>query len=417
MKCINRKPGRIFAATISLALAVSCVSAAEDNRSAAYKRFRDSKLRFESWNEFRTDIKYTEVTGIGFEQGVTRRDPSGVIKVGELYYVWYTRPPTNIPRVGLAKAKENPALRAYHWDLSEIWYATSPDGYHWTEKGRAVGRGPDGGFDARSVFTADILVANGKYYLFYQAAGSLEQGTSRSSSSVGPGANAPANAFGGDFRHNVIAMSWADSPDGPWHRWERPIIETGPADAWDANVVHDPSIIVREGQYWLYYKGSPRDAVEAAANHEPYNPEFADVNRAIWGVAMADKPEGPYVKSKFNPVLMSGHEVIVWPYRKGVCAWTHEGPERNCIEYAEDGINFYPVYAGLPSPEAAGLFHAENFVDSTKTPGPGITWGLHHVLGDWNYLRRFECDLTTEKGDRINQIYEPYRRLREGERK
>ena len=70
-----------------------------------------------------------------------------------------------------------------------------------------------------------------------------------------------------------------------------------------------------------------------------------------------------------------------------------------------------------PGPEAAGLFHAENFVDSTKTPGPGITWGLHHVLGDWNYLRRFECDLTTEKGDRINQIYEPYRRLREGERK
>lgn len=57
-----------------------------------------------------------------------RRDQSGVIKVGDLYYVWYTPPPTHVPRVRLEKAKENPNLRAYHWDLSEILYATSPDG-------------------------------------------------------------------------------------------------------------------------------------------------------------------------------------------------------------------------------------------------------------------------------------------------
>lgn len=73
-----------------------------------------------------------------------------------------------------------------------------------------MARGPEGSFDTRSVFTTDILVANGKYYLFYQAAGSLAQGTSRSSSSVATVPGAPVNPFAGDFRHNVIAMSWAD---------------------------------------------------------------------------------------------------------------------------------------------------------------------------------------------------------------
>ncbi|MDI1334540.1 MAG: family 43 glycosylhydrolase [Lacunisphaera sp.] len=379
---------------------------APDNRSAAYKRFREGKLRFEAYNEFKTDIKYTDVTGIGFEEGVTRRDPSGVIKVGDLYYVWYTRPPTSIPRVGLAKAKENPSLRAYHWDLAEIWYATSPDGYHWTEKGRSVSRGPAGGFDARSVFTADILAVNGKYYLFYQAAGSLDQGTVR-----------PQGPMTGDFRGNVIAMSWADSPDGPWHRWDKPILEVGPPDAWDGSVMHDPSLIVRNGQYWLYYKSSPRNSYEGVNDNKGFSREFADMNRAIWGVAMADRPEGPYVKSKFNPVLISGHEVIVWPYRQGVCAFMSEGPERNSIQYAEDGINFYPVYHGLRPPEAAGVFRADNFVDTDIKPGPGITWGLCHILGDWNYLKRFDLDLTVEKGDRINALYEPVRRLQQESQK
>lgn len=34
---------------------------------------------------------YQDITGIGFEKNMTRRDPSDVIKVGESYYVWYTK--------------------------------------------------------------------------------------------------------------------------------------------------------------------------------------------------------------------------------------------------------------------------------------------------------------------------------------
>jgi len=42
-------------------------------------------------NEFYTTFKYTHLKGLEPEKGVCRRDPSTIIKVGDLYYVWYTK--------------------------------------------------------------------------------------------------------------------------------------------------------------------------------------------------------------------------------------------------------------------------------------------------------------------------------------
>ena len=41
--------------------------------------------------EWFCDFKESDVEGIGYEPGVHRRDPSSVLKVGDLYYVWYTK--------------------------------------------------------------------------------------------------------------------------------------------------------------------------------------------------------------------------------------------------------------------------------------------------------------------------------------
>jgi hypothetical protein len=60
-----------------------------------------------------------------------------------------------------------------------------------------------------------------------------------------------------------------------------------------------------------------------------------------WGVAIADEPTGPYVTSPYNPITNSGHELCIWPYRGGIAAMlTTDSPERNTIQFAEDGINF-----------------------------------------------------------------------------
>ncbi len=101
--------------------------------------------------EFYSEFRYTPILG-GYEAGITRRDPSPVIKVGDLYYVWYTL------------STEGPS--GY---FGEVWYATSPDGWEWTERGLAVETGGRGAWDENGVFTPSILVAEGRYYVFYTA--------------------------------------------------------------------------------------------------------------------------------------------------------------------------------------------------------------------------------------------------------
>ena len=41
--------------------------------------------------EWFCDFKESGIEGIGYEKGIHRRDPSSVIKVGDDYFVWYSR--------------------------------------------------------------------------------------------------------------------------------------------------------------------------------------------------------------------------------------------------------------------------------------------------------------------------------------
>ena len=216
-------------------------------------------------------------TAWGPEAGITRRDPTTVLKLGETYYVWYTRRATakdRNPRNRPPYQEQNWEEPVYDWDLAEIWLATSSDGFDWQEQGRAVAPGPRDEFDGRSVFTPDILLWRGKYYLYYQAVGHPYTNRTR----------------------NVIGMSWAERPEGPWRRCPQPVLEPGAAGewagegdsdnvrrygAWDSHKVHDPFALVREGRIWLYYKGQPMGWGTRYS---------AGIG---WGVAMADEPAGP----------------------------------------------------------------------------------------------------------------------------
>ena len=71
-------------------------------------------------------VTHSPLKGIGFEADTMRRDPSDVIKVGDLYYVWYS------------KGAISPGYDA------TVWYATSKDGHEWTEKGMAPDKGAQG---------------------------------------------------------------------------------------------------------------------------------------------------------------------------------------------------------------------------------------------------------------------------------
>jgi len=337
--------------------------------SAATKRLKV----VDSQNELYTRFRYRPVTGLSYQVGVNRRDPSSIIQVDGKYYIWYTRNTST-------KSK---------WLDADIWYATSTDGVNWEEQGPAVKRGPQGAWDDYSVFTCNVLVALGKYYLCYQA----ETKTG--------------------FGVNVVGMAKADSPDGPWEKlsdpilrtaddgrftvanpdrpWDKTILEVG---SWDSAAVHDPGIIPRWGKYWLYYKGHGVD-------HRIY----AD---STWGVAVADHPEGPYEKHPLNPVTNSGHEVWVWPWKTGIAAildWA--GPEKGTVQYTEDGVNFEVMASLEDIPPGGGAYIGDKFTDPAN--GQGFNWGLcHYGRSDWNFLLRFDCDLKQGMKKKLTFNYFPH---------
>jgi hypothetical protein len=141
--------------------------------------------------------------------------------------------------------------------------------------------------------------------------------------------------------------------------------------------------LVYRDKFYLYYKGE-RMGEE----------KFFGQREIKWGVAIADQPEGPYVKSEYNPITNTGHEVCVWPYRGGIASIQKlDGPERGTIQFAPDGINFEIKARAIHVPDALGLYRPEN---SDTAPYEGVRWGLCHAMrwdrvpGGWMYLRRFD---------------------------
>ena len=273
-------------------------------------------------NELFSLFKYTELKGFdysGFDGTITRRDPSKVLFVGGKYYVWYTHRHTAEPVRGPLAATNT--IPARDWDLSEIWYATSKDGFSWEEQGVAIPRAEKPHPGWRSVSTADVLQWQGKYYMYYQAF------------SIHPQAE-------GDYC--PVAVSVADSPDGPWIPLNQVVIPNGEKDAWDGYSIHDPYPLVYNGKIYLYYK-SDFDVKERRVRMQ--------------GLAIADNPLGPFKKHPLNPVLNSGHETTLFPFREGIAALViRDGNEHFTIQYAKDGVSFEIASITELMPIAAGPF-------------------------------------------------------------
>ena len=290
-----------------------------------------------------------DISGIGRESGVCRRDPSDVIRVKDTWYVWYTRV--------AAAAPLYPS--GYH---GTIWYATSTDGgHHWMEQGRALGTGPAGAFDAHAVFTPNILPYQGAYYLYYTA--------------VAEGFTNTGYAESGKTR---IGVAVADSPDGPWTRPRaNPLLEPSPNhERFDSYRVDDACLVVHDGAVRLYYKGRQW-------RHTPRQTKM--------GVAEAAGPLGPFTRlHDGRHVQDSGHEVLVWPYRGGIRSLaSNTGPRGQSLFHAPDGISFHVVQGRLTGlPNAPGAYRED--LSGSPEFDDGIRWGISMVHGPDPYLVRFE---------------------------
>lgn len=339
----------------------------KDKLSAASKRALEWPA--DLGNEWFFEYKVEDLKGdLAYEEGVVRRDPSAMIKRDGKYYVWYSR--SVGPSQGFGGDIESE--KVFPWDRCDIWYATSEDGWTWKEEGLAVARGEKGAYDDRSVFTVEIMAQEGMYYLCYQTVKS------------------PYNVR----VKNQVGLAWSDSPDGPWTKSEKPILSPADNGIWkgeeqnrflvekkgdfDSHKVHDPCILPYKGKFYLYYKG------------EQMGEEITFGGRQIrHGVAIADNPKGPYIKSEYNPISNSGHEICVWPYNGGIASLiTTDGPEKNTVQWAPDGINFEIKGVVKGAPHAIGL---DRTADHEKEPTEILRWGLTHQYknSDYQYIRRF----------------------------
>ncbi|MBB6460361.1 glycoside hydrolase family 117 protein [Flammeovirga kamogawensis] len=304
---------------------------------------------------------------LAFEEGVVRRDPSALIKKDGKYFVYYSKSVGKTDGFGGDIEKD----KVFPWDRCDIWMASSTDGWTWKEEGLAVSRGEKGTYDDRSVFTPEVMEYNGKYYLCYQTIKS------------------PYNVR----TKNEVGVAWSDSPYGPWTKSEEPILKPADNGVWkgteqdrfavekkgdfDSHKVHDPCIVPYNGKFYLYYKGEQMGEAVTFGGRQIRH-----------GVAIADNPLGPYVKSPYNPISNSGHEICVWKHKDGIMSLiTTDGPEKNTVQFANDGVNFN-IQAIIPgAPHAMGLNRSLN----SGEPFGVFEWGLTHKYHnyDYQYIRRF----------------------------
>nr|WP_233267447.1 family 43 glycosylhydrolase [Paraglaciecola sp. L3A3] len=342
--------------------------------SAASKRALERNYhKNEEWfGHFR---KQTLKGDFAYEPGVVRRDPSKVLFIDGLYYTWYSKSVGESYGFGTG----DPDAKVFPWDKTQIWYASSKDGETWKELGMAVGEGQKGDYDDRSLFTPEILAYNGKYYLVYQTI------------------KAPYT----NRVKNQVGMAIADSPHGPWKKLDKPILSAADNGIWDGNEdnrflvkkqgdfdshkVHDPTLVIHGDKFHLYYKGERMGERTTAGGRE-----------IRWGVAIADNPQGPYIKSESNPITQSGHELAIWNYRDGVAMIScKDGPEQGTMQYSNDGINFEIMSYIREVPDAIGTVMS---LDGDKYPGAALEWGLSHEyhipegkqwFEGYNYITKF----------------------------
>lgn len=311
------------------------------------------------WSKIQTvEFSYSEITGLEPENGITRRDPSDIILVNGVYYVWYTK-----------------TDKGYSGYDASIWYASSLDGETWVEKGEALERGKKGSWDAFSVFTPNILKASDKYYLFYTG--------------VKPTHGNEEGKFENNSQTDITAIGLAesDNPDGSFTRISlTPVIEVSENyEDFDSYRVDDACIIFKDNKYWLYYKGRSSKYVKDGPRHTKL------------GVAISDSPGGPYVKYGNNPIIKSGHEVMLWPYKKGIMILlSSHGTEGQTLQFADDGVNFKIVASfGDDYPKAPGSFRVGDFKDASKQI-EGISWGISMFYGSkeqWPYLMKYKIKI------------------------
>ncbi|GJM63095.1 glycoside hydrolase family protein [Persicobacter diffluens] len=248
----------------------------------------------------------------------------GSVVKGEdgLYHMLYARWPKNI---------------GWEWlTYSEIAHAVSESPFGpWEFKDVAL---PDRGeayWDGLCTHNPTVHYFNGKYYLYYM-------GNTGDKKIVSVPGKPKLNWL---HRNNQrIGVAVADSPNGPWKRFDQPVLDINHEDesAPDALMTSNPSVCqMADGKILMVYK---------AVGKQYKLPSGGPV---VHMVAIADSPTGPFKKYPKPVFLEEGvrfpaEDPYIWyqegKYRAIVKYIEHEGKKRNfsLVHYeSPDGIDWH----------------------------------------------------------------------------
>jgi hypothetical protein len=209
-----------------------------------------------------------------FQSPLGKLTPIGRALETEGYYVWCSAPIDGPDgKVHLFYSRWDAAKKMAGWiNGSEIAHAVADSPESPFIHKEVVLASRKGFFDATTCHNPLVVFVDGKYCLFYMGNNNGKTNTKR------------------------IGMAMADSLDGPWTRIDSPLLEAGPYGTWDDHCTTNPAFIKRDdGKYWLYYKSWNTKDEETATGVIKGNRKY--------GLAMADKLEGPYIKYEGNPVI------------------------------------------------------------------------------------------------------------------
>ncbi len=198
-----------------------------------------------------------------------------------------------------------------------------------------------GYFDATTCHNPLIKKVDGKYLLFYMGNSNGKTNTKR------------------------IGLVSADSLYGPWKRQDEPLLLPGNEGAWDDHCSTNPAFIKHpNGQYWLYYKSWNTKEYETSTH------PLIRGNRK-YGLAIAEQPEGPYIKYSGNPVIdFSGkgdnrqfEDAYVWMEKgkfnmiaRDMGFYNHENgilmQSKNGLKWRDPKIAYYGVDKYIQQPPA-----------------------------------------------------------------
>jgi hypothetical protein len=204
-----------------------------------------------------------------------RLRPLGRILELEGYYVWCQAPiiaPDGKTHVFFSRWRADKKMGGWI-NCSEIAHAVAdnPAGPYEVTGSVLAPRGP-GFWDATTYHNPHIQKVGDRYALFYMGNSNGRTDTKR------------------------VGLALANSLDGPWKRFDAPLLQPGPEGAWDDHCTTNPCFVQHpNGEYWLYYKSW--NTAEYVNGKSPIR------GNRKYGLAIAKNLEGPYTKHPQNPLI------------------------------------------------------------------------------------------------------------------